>query len=56
MTERQAADLAALAFRVSGATGYYRAPAGPAALHLTFGPVTITGADGDPETFTVDVG
>jgi len=52
LTAEQAADLAAVAFRLTGATGLYRAPAGRSDLYLTFGPVLVTGSDGDRRTFT----
>lgn len=44
--------LAAIAVAVTDAKGFYQAPAGPAFVFLTFGPVTIT-ASGRTETFTV---
>jgi hypothetical protein len=49
----QAADLAALAFRLTEATGFYRAPASRADLYLTFGPVTVISSDGGRRTFTL---
>ena len=52
----QAADVAALAFRISQATGFYRAPAGAAQVFLTFGPVTLTDSNGDQEMFAFSVG
>lgn len=55
-TEETAAMLAAIAFRVTNATGFYRAPAGSSRVFLTFGPVTITTAAGDSTTFTITVG
>jgi len=55
VTEEQAADLAAIAFRLSGATGFYRATAGRSVVVLTFGPVTIRPTSGDPETFAITV-
>jgi hypothetical protein len=56
ISEEQAADLAAIAFRVSRATGFYRATTGTSIVYLTFGPVTITGFDGrEPETFSIDI-
>ena len=51
----QAADVAAFAFRISKATGFYRAPAGAAQVFLTFGPVTLTDSNGDQETFAISV-
>jgi hypothetical protein len=55
VTQEQAADLAALAFRLSGYSGYYRAPAGSADLHLAFGDVTVIHPDGQREEFRIDV-
>ena len=54
--EETAATLAAVAFRVTSATGFYRAPAGATNVFMTFGPVTITTADGSSTTFTINVG
>ena len=40
--EEQPGDLAAIAFRLTAATGFYRAPSNGPILFMTFGPVTIT--------------
>jgi hypothetical protein len=53
-TEEEAADLAAIGVRVSGATGFYRAP-GEVTVYLTFGEVTIDLPDGSSEIFIVEV-
>ena len=37
------------------ATGFYRG-AGPSMPIITFGPVTLTPNDGEPSTFTIDIG
>ena len=55
LTEEQVADLVSVAFRLSGATGFYRAPAGHSQLHVTFGTVTITRDDGKAEEFSITV-
>ena len=55
VTEEQAAELAAIAFRLSGATGFYRASTGGSSVFMTFGTVTIRPGDGEPETFTISV-
>lgn len=55
VTAEQAADLAAIAFRITRASGFYRAPAGSSHVFMTFGPVTIVGGDDDGETFSVTV-
>ncbi|MFE5033441.1 DUF6882 domain-containing protein [Streptomyces sp. NPDC056683] len=55
--EQTASTLAALAFRVTGATGYYRGPGGNSSyVIITFGPVTLTSADGSVSTFNINVG
>jgi hypothetical protein len=51
-----AASFAAIAVRVTEATGFYRAPVGASKVFLTFGPVTIITAAGDSTTFTIGVG
>ncbi|MER5280326.1 DUF6882 domain-containing protein [Streptomyces sp. NPDC002809] len=51
-----AATLAALAVRITGATGFYRSSGGKSVAIITFGPVTLTAADGSTSTFTVDIG
>ncbi|MEV5958215.1 DUF6882 domain-containing protein [Streptomyces sp. NPDC051987] len=53
--EQTASTLAALAFRVTGATGYYRGPGRNSSyVIITFGPVTLTKADGSVSTFTIN--
>jgi hypothetical protein len=54
--EEQAAALAALAFRVSGLSGFYRAPAGRSHLYLGFGTVTLIDAAGKREDFSINLG
>ena len=54
-SEEQAGDLAALGFRLSGFSGFYRAPAGRSDLHLAFGTVTIVSAEGEREDFSINV-
>jgi hypothetical protein len=53
VTDEQASDLAAVAFRLAGATGFYRAPAGRSIVFMTFGMVIIRSADGALESFTI---
>lgn len=50
-----AATLAALAVRITRATGFYRS-GGAASVYITFGPVTITPVDGEPSTFSINIG
>jgi hypothetical protein len=50
-----AATLAALAVRITGATGFYRPRDAAAIPIITFGPVTITASDETTSIFTVDV-
>jgi hypothetical protein len=54
----RAATMAALAVRITGATGYYRgggrAEADPVPM-ITFGPVTLTESDGSTSTFEIEV-
>ena len=50
-----AATLAALAVRITRATGFYRGTGSAAIPMITFGPVTLTGADGAISTFKIDV-
>lgn len=52
----QAASLVAVAVRVTKATGYYRAPGERSTTVITFGPVTLTAADGTTSTFRIQVG
>ena len=55
LTAQRAADLAALAFAITRANGFYRAPAGDSHLYLAFGPVTVRDPRGDPQPYTVDL-
>ena len=55
ISEEQAADLAAIAFRVARSTGFYRAAAGSSYVYMTFGTVTLIGQDGERQTFSVGV-
>jgi hypothetical protein len=54
--EQTAATLAALAVRITEATGFYRPSGGTAIPIITFGRVTITRQDGSTSTFAVGVG
>jgi hypothetical protein len=45
----------ALAVRVTGATGYYKGPGGNSFVIITFGPVTLTKADGSVSTFNINI-
>lgn len=47
-----AADLMALAFRLTRATGFYRGP-GTDSTYFTFGDVVLDRADGTSETFRI---
>ncbi|MFI5841474.1 DUF6882 domain-containing protein [Catenuloplanes sp. NPDC051500] len=53
--EDMVATLAALAVRITEATGFYRAPGGSATPIITFGPVTLTASDGSVSTVDVDL-
>ncbi len=53
--EEVATTLATIAFRVTNAAGFYHAPARASTVFLTFGPVTITAAGGQTETFNIRV-
>lgn len=53
--EHAAATLAALAVRITEATGFYRGPGGNSVAIITFGPVTLTTEDGSTSTFKIDV-
>jgi hypothetical protein len=55
VTEEQAADMAAVAFRLCGATGFYRGPSGSVVAYMTFGTVTIRPNEGDEEQFAITV-
>ncbi|WP_236653345.1 DUF6882 domain-containing protein [Streptacidiphilus melanogenes] len=55
--EQAASTLAALAFRVTRATGFYKGPgANSSYVVITFGAVTLTQADGAVSTFDIKVG
>lgn len=51
-----AASLAALAVRITGATGFYRGSGSAGIPFITFGPVTLTASDGTTSTVTIDIG
>jgi hypothetical protein len=51
--EEQAADLAAIAFRLTGATGFYRAPSSGPVAFMSFGTVTLVGRDGSRRSVTI---
>ncbi|MEV7889691.1 DUF6882 domain-containing protein [Streptomyces sp. NPDC002817] len=53
--EEAAGTLAALALRVTEATGYYRGPGGNSVVIITFGPVTLTAADGSVSNFDINI-
>jgi hypothetical protein len=53
--EQAASTLVALAVRVTRATGYYRGVGGSSAVIITFGPVTLTTADGKVSTFDLEI-
>jgi len=55
VSDEQAADLVAIAFRLTGGTGLYRAPSNGPVLFTSFGPVTITRDDGSHETVTFNI-
>ena len=55
VTEEQVADLVAIAFRLTRATGFYRSAADATIPYITFGPVKTTWSDGRTDTFTVNV-
>jgi hypothetical protein len=50
-----ASTLVALAVRVTGATGCYKGPGGNSTLIITFGPVTLTAADGRVSTLNINI-
>lgn len=54
--EQSAATLAALALRVTEATGFYRGTGSASIPIITFGPVTLTNHDGSTSTFRINVG
>ncbi|MEU7335239.1 DUF6882 domain-containing protein [Streptomyces sp. NPDC007074] len=54
--EETAGTIAAVALRITGAAGFYRGGGGTAFPVITFGPVTLTAADGVVTSFAVDIG
>lgn len=52
--EATAMLLTTVVFRMANASGFYRGPAGPSVVYMTFGVVTIT-AGGKSTTFKVNV-
>lgn len=53
--ERTAGALAALAVRITKATGFYRGPGGRSVALITFGAVTLTAQDGSTSTFEINI-
>ncbi|WP_327732990.1 hypothetical protein OG749_03080 [Streptomyces nojiriensis] len=53
--EQAASNLAALAVRITRATGFYRGPGSKSVAIITFGPVTLTAADGSTSTFNINI-
>ncbi|MFE4546858.1 DUF6882 domain-containing protein [Streptomyces sp. NPDC056785] len=53
--EETAGTIAAVALRITGAAGFYRGGGRTAFPVITFGPVTLTAADGAVTSFAVDV-
>lgn len=53
--DETAASLAALAVRITRATGFYRGTGSASFPVITFGPVTLTAADGSTSTFAISV-
>jgi hypothetical protein len=53
--EQAAGTLAALAVRITKATGFYRGPGSKSIAIVTFGPVTLTAQDGSTSTFKINV-
>ncbi|MFH9090973.1 DUF6882 domain-containing protein [Streptomyces sp. NPDC017673] len=53
--EQVAATLAALAVRVTEATGFYRGSGGNSMVMITFGSVTLAMADGSTSTFNINI-
>lgn len=54
--EKAASSLVALAVRVTNATGYYKSPGNNSSVVITFGPVTLTAADGTVSSFSIHIG
>jgi hypothetical protein len=52
---QRTAAMAAIAVRVTGATGYYRGTGGDVVPVITFGPVTVTTVDGRRSTYEIEV-
>lgn len=53
--EKAASSLVALAVRVTNATGYYKSSGSNSAVVITFGPVTLTAADGSVSSFNINI-
>jgi hypothetical protein len=53
--EKAASSLVALAVRVTNATGYYKGRGNNSAVIITFGPVTLTAADGSVSSFNINI-
>jgi hypothetical protein len=53
--DQVAATLAALAVRITQATGFYRGPGRTAITIITFGTVTLTSRHGDTSTFEIEI-
>jgi hypothetical protein len=53
--EQTAATLVALAVRITRATGLYRGPAPNTYVIITFGPITLTNADGTTSSVTINI-
>ncbi len=54
-TKQTAGTLAALAVRITKATGFYRGPGARSIAIITFGPVTLTAQDGSTSTFEINI-
>jgi hypothetical protein len=54
--DEKAGSLAALAVRITRATGFYRGTGSAGIPFITFGPVTLTQSDGSTSTVTIDIG
>lgn len=53
--EETAGTIAAVALRVTRATGFYRGSGSAAFPIITFGPVTLSAADGTVSSFTINI-
>jgi hypothetical protein len=51
----QSVDLATIAFRLTEATGFYRAPSNGPVVFMSFGTVTIIGSDGTESSVNISV-